>query len=74
MSENKLRLVEPEDLYRFKYLLNASLSPDGKTVAYTVTEADAEEMKEHTAIWLCSLETGGSNHLTAGMFRDSNPQ
>ena len=29
MSENELRLVEPEDLYRFKYLLNASLSPDG---------------------------------------------
>ena len=74
MSENKLRLVEPEDLYRFKYLLNASLSPDGKTVAYTVTEADAEEMKEHAAIWLCSIETGGLNQLTAGTFRDSNPQ
>jgi Tol biopolymer transport system component len=74
MSENELRMVEPEDLYRFKYLLNASLSPDGKTVAYTVTEADAEEMKEHTAIWLCSIETGGSNQFTAGTLRDSNPQ
>ncbi len=74
MSENKQRLVERDDLYRFKYILNASLSPDGKTVAYTVTEADKEEMKEHTAIWLCSIETGGSNQLTAGTFRDSNPQ
>ena len=46
MSENELRLVEPEDLYRFKFLLNTSLSPDGKIVAYTVTEADAEEMKD----------------------------
>jgi dipeptidyl aminopeptidase/acylaminoacyl peptidase len=81
MSEKtEHELVKPEDLFRLRFLQEGQLSPDGKTVAYTVSHVDAkkekenEEEKEHVTIWLLSLETGESRPLTAGLARDTNPQ
>ena len=77
MEETKeLRTVKPEDLFQLKFLQDAQLSPDGKTIAYAVSHVDAEKKKEeeYAAIWLLSLETGESRQLTAGLARDANPQ
>jgi hypothetical protein len=45
MGEEKLRTVEPDDLFRLKFLQEARLSPDGKVVVYAVShiEKDKEE-------------------------------
>jgi dipeptidyl aminopeptidase/acylaminoacyl peptidase len=72
----ELRTVEPEDLFKLKFLQDGQLSPDGKTVAYMVSrvETENEELEEHVAIWLLSLETGETRQLTAGLARDAAPR
>ncbi len=82
MSEKQaLQTIDLDDLFRFKFLQGAQLSPDGKTIAYAVShvekgqaKANVEEEKEYVTIWLLSLETGDARQLTAGLARDSNPQ
>ena len=67
------RTVQPEDLFRFQFLQDAKLSPDGRHVAYCVTHVDAESDEERAAIWLLALETGVERKLTAGLAQDSHP-
>jgi dipeptidyl aminopeptidase/acylaminoacyl peptidase len=82
MSEkNERHTIELDDLFRFNFLQGARLSPDGKMVAFAVSnvekdkeDADAGEEKEYGAVWLLSLETGEARQLTAGLAQDSNPQ
>lgn len=69
----KLRTIKPEDLFKLKFLQDGRLSPDGKTIAYSVSHIDAEVEKECVTIWLFSLETGESRQLTSGLARDTNP-
>jgi len=68
------RVVEPADLFRLRFLQDAQLSPDGKTVVYVVSHVDAGKEEEYATIWLLSLETGESRQFTAGLARDTNPQ
>jgi hypothetical protein len=51
MGEEKLRTVEPDDLFRLKFLQEARLSPDGKVVVYAVShiEKDKEEVEDNAA-------------------------
>jgi dipeptidyl aminopeptidase/acylaminoacyl peptidase len=65
--------IKPEDLFPLTFIQDAQLSPDGKTVAYTVSHVDMEEQQELSAIWLLSLETGEERQLTAGLGRDVDP-
>jgi dipeptidyl aminopeptidase/acylaminoacyl peptidase len=87
MSEKpELRTMEPEDLFRLRFLQGARLSPDGRNVVYAVShvaEEDARpdedgqeelEEKEYVTLWLLSLETGEARPLTAGLARDSTPR
>lgn len=74
VEKKKLRAVKPEDLFQLKFLQDGQLSPDGKTVAYTIANVDAEKEEEYAAIWLLSLETGESRQLTTGLALDTNPE
>src|SRR5450432_1978779 len=73
MPEQK-RTIEPADLFRLKFVTGAQLAPDGKRVAYTVTQVDADQEKEFGAIWLTALDTGETRQLTNGKAKDNNPQ
>lgn len=70
----KQRAIEPADLFRLKFIGAASLSPDGKQVAYTVMHTDTEKGKDFTAIWLVSTQSGKARQLTSGTSQDNNPQ
>ncbi|MBS3933382.1 MAG: S9 family peptidase [Truepera sp.] len=74
MNEREARAVKPADLFRLRFLQDAQLSPDGKTIAYSVSHVDADKEEEYAAIWLLSLETGESRQFTTGLARDTNPQ
>ena len=83
MSEKQeLRTIDLDDLFRFKFLQGAQLSPDGRTIAYAISHVEKdkekankeEEEKEYVTVWLLSLETGDARQLTAGLASDSNPQ
>ena len=65
--------MEPDDLFRMQFLTGARLSPDGKWAAYAVLTTDMEADEDRVAIWLKSVETGGSRQLTAGLAKDTAP-
>jgi dipeptidyl aminopeptidase/acylaminoacyl peptidase len=62
-----------EDLWRFKNVTDARLSPDGTRVAYTVGWMTEEDDSLHSAIWLVDIATGSTRQLTNGEAADSQP-
>jgi dipeptidyl aminopeptidase/acylaminoacyl peptidase len=73
IMSDELRTIQPEDLFKFKFICEAKLSPDGRNIAYVVTSVDPEEMEEVSSIWLYSLDSGSSRRFTFGG-RDSSPE
>lgn len=67
------RAFQLDDLYRIKTVGGMSVSPDGKTIAFTVSTSDFRKAKQTKAVWL--IESDGSNlrQATAGQTSDSNP-
>ena len=68
------RTVEPADLFRLKFVTGATLSPDGKRVAYSVSHVDAEAEKEYSAIWMMDLASGETHQFTGGSAVDAQPR
>jgi dipeptidyl aminopeptidase/acylaminoacyl peptidase len=62
-----------EDLLSLRSAGSARISPDGKRVAYTVTEADLDEDAYITQIWLTDVAAGTSIQLTRGRKSCSGP-
>jgi dipeptidyl aminopeptidase/acylaminoacyl peptidase len=46
------RGVTPEDYYRFRFVSDPNLSPDGKQVAYVVTQVNEKHTGRASTIWL----------------------
>src|SRR5712692_8908362 len=70
----KLREIQPEDLFAFKTIPDAQISPDGKRVAHVVSEIDAEKDDYRTSIWVVSADGGEPAQFTRGKKRDSAPR
>jgi dipeptidyl aminopeptidase/acylaminoacyl peptidase len=71
LSSSLLPLT-PDDLYEFRFLTDAQISPDGVRVAYAVKTANAKRDGYQGAIWLVS--SGGADtpkQITAGVAQDS---
>ncbi len=67
--------MSQDDIFRAKFINAATLSPDGKSIAYVLSETIKVEDKEKqsTSIWLQEISTGQSRRLTRGAGSDSNP-
>jgi dipeptidyl aminopeptidase/acylaminoacyl peptidase len=63
-----------DDLLDVKAAGGAQISPDGKWVAYTVSEADFKQNAFITQIWLANAGTGRSVQLTRGEKSSTSPQ
>ena len=72
LTNQKLRTIEPDDLFRLQFLQDARLSPDGKLIAYSLSHVDESGDKECCAVWLLSPQTGEARQLTDGQAIDSN--
>ena len=72
-TENGLRRIEKDDLFRLRFLQAARLSPDGRQVVYGIGHVDADEEKEYHTLWLLDVESGTTRQLTHGAANDSNP-
>ncbi|MDP9357647.1 MAG: DPP IV N-terminal domain-containing protein, partial [Chloroflexota bacterium] len=68
------RPITAEDLFRLKVVGEPVLSPDGGTVAATVTVIDAGADAYRSAIWIVPTEGGTPSQLTAGTKRDTFPR
>src|SRR3954453_2886409 len=67
------RPMTPEDVIALKTVADAQISPDGKTVLYTVARADLKDNKEHVEIWIVAASGGRSRKFTGGP-EDSSPR
>ncbi len=65
-EEAARRAPTVEDLMALKSAGDARISPDGTSVAYTVTETDYEQDAYVTQIWLADVATGRTLQLTRG--------
>src|SRR5262245_42249142 len=68
------RVPAIDDLINVKSLGGAQISPDGKYVAYTVSETDWKQDAFVNHIWLAETVTGKTFQLTRGEKSAGNPQ
>lgn len=67
--------LSPDDLYEFRFLTDAQISPDGGRIAYSVRTANANRDGYQGAIWLVSSDGEKEPaQITAGTSQDSTPQ
>ncbi len=68
------RPIEIDDLGKIKYVGDPQISPDGKCVAYVVTEADIPEKTYHSSIWLAAADGSWNRKFTHSNAKDSAPR
>lgn len=64
--ENEKEKIELEDILRFRFLSNLTLSPNAKNAAFVVKQANEERNGYNSAIWVMNCETKQSFQLTVG--------
>ena len=70
----KRRLV-PDDLYKFVFVSDPQIAPDGKLIAYVRTTIDRKTKEYRSAIWIASAEEPGrSRPFTSGLKMDTSPR
>lgn len=68
------RPIAPEDLYRFTYVSDPQLSPDGETIAFVRTTVDKEADAYRSQIWVVPVDGDRpARRFTAGP-NDSAPR
>lgn len=68
------RTMQPEDLFRLKFLQGGQLSPDGWQALYALAHVDAEQDTEYVNLWLVDVKSGQPRQLTNGAWQDREPQ
>ncbi|HEY6784842.1 MAG TPA: hypothetical protein VI159_07810, partial [Gemmatimonadales bacterium] len=68
------RAITIEEYLSLKSVGDPQLSPDGKWVAYTVTEYSLKENRGTTRIWLVGAGGGETRPLTSGPGSDRQPR
>ncbi len=67
------RSLTVDDIFALKQVADPQLSPDGQSVAYTVTTLDAEKDRSQTDVWLSPL-SGEAVRLTTGPKSATKPR
>lgn len=68
------RPVAPGDIYRFRDVGAARISPDGQWVAYTVTTTDSVKDRRDSDLWMTSWDGTRTVRLTSSPESESNPR
>jgi dipeptidyl aminopeptidase/acylaminoacyl peptidase len=68
------RSLVPGDIYRLQTIGDASVSPDGKWVTYTVTSTDSARDRRNTDIWMVSWDGKETVQLTSSPESESSPR
>ncbi len=62
-----------EDLYRVKNLSDIKVSPDGRTLLFSVTTSDLGRAKRSTHIWAMDIDGRNPRQLTIGDKSEYSP-
>ncbi len=70
------RGITAEDLYRWKWVSDPQISPDGKRIAYVVKTVDQEAGEYRSAIWVVPADgtIGDARRFTFGPKNDRKPR
>ncbi|HEX6777574.1 MAG TPA: hypothetical protein VF099_05185 [Ktedonobacterales bacterium] len=70
------RGITAEDLYRWKWVSDPQISPDGKHIAYALKTVDQEAGEYRSAIWVVPTEgtIGEARRFTFGPKSDRSPR
>src|SRR5213594_4545907 len=68
------RAIGFDDYIAMKSVGDPALSPDGKWVAYTVTEYSLKDNRGTARVWLADVATGQTRRLTEGPGSDRQPR
>src|SRR5512140_1168178 len=72
-ADEPRRAFALEDLYRVKAVGEPAISPDGKTIVYSVGTNDWAAKKRTVALWRVGADGSGARPLTSGVARDEHP-
>jgi len=67
------RPITAQDLWAFKRLGAPAVSPDGRSVVFTVQEWSVEKNKSTSNLWLAEMATGRVRRLTRANASDGAP-
>ncbi|HEV8411358.1 MAG TPA: hypothetical protein VGQ30_12675, partial [Gemmatimonadaceae bacterium] len=73
-AQSSGRAFTPEDWYKIARVGAGSLSPDGNTLAFTVTTVQEDKNARHTEVWIQSVAGGPSRRMTAPAFESTAPR
>jgi dipeptidyl aminopeptidase/acylaminoacyl peptidase len=73
-AQSSGRAFNPEDWYKIARVAGGSLSPDGNTLAFTVTTVIEEKNARHTEVWIQPVSGGSSRRMTAPAFESTAPR
>jgi dipeptidyl aminopeptidase/acylaminoacyl peptidase len=74
LASQSKRPMELEDLFRSKRVTDPQLSPDGKWVAFVVTEVLKAENRTNSDIWLIPSAGGEAKQITNSPRHDRHPR
>ena len=72
-AQAQKRAFTIEDLYRIKSIGDVHLSPDGKTIVYTVSTPDLARSRRTTQIWLVDADGRNARQITQGDKSSNSP-
>src|ERR1700747_207489 len=72
-AQQQKRAFTIEDLYRVKTISDFALSPDARTLVYTVATTDLPRATRTTHIWMMNADGSNAHALTQGD-ADSSPR
>ena len=73
MSPRAKRHITADDLYRFKLIRGATISPDGAHVAYSLQRVDRRTEKRFANLWVVPTAGGRPRQFTYGDQSDTSP-
>ncbi len=74
MATNGKRPVQPDDFYRLRTVGDPQLSPDGRRVAYIISQPDKESDETRIGIWVAPIDgSARARRFTFGK-RDHSPR
>jgi dipeptidyl aminopeptidase/acylaminoacyl peptidase len=63
-----------DDLARIRDVRDPQCSPDGRSVAYTVSSVDVKEDKTNSHVWMISLDGKDDRQITSSQDSESSPR